>query len=109
MGVDISKTKDVDATIYLPIFLQGRVNFTDKRFSPFLDIKGGYAFIDAKGGYFEPSLGVSCAINSRNALDIAFGYRLQRVKYNVQENIFSRRYEGRMNFGSLGFILGFSF
>lgn len=111
VGVDIHKLKDVDAVTYVPLFLNGRVYLNQSRFAPYVDMKGGYAVADAKGGYLEPSLGLSCALGKGFALDVALTYEWVRVKYDVYAagGYLAAFGSEHVSVGSLGFTVGLEF
>lgn len=73
-----------------PSFVNARVNFIDENTTPFLDLKAGYSFVEGKGVYLNPNIGLSFGKNKR-AWNISAGYSFQRadvtrkgIKYNYK-------------------------
>ncbi len=69
--------------LFMPLFLDLRVNFTNKRTSPYFSMDQGYAFCLTSvnnGGYMmSPTLGVSVKMKKRSALNFGLSYELQRT------------------------------
>ena len=72
--------------IYLPIYLESRVNFTKKAISPYIGAKIGYSVYNMNGTYVNISFGTSFKIKNNFALNASFGYNMQmgdtEAKYN---------------------------
>ena len=66
------------STVICPIFAQARYNILNTRISPYIDFKGGGIVGDFKGGYLEPSVGVSMPVANRFAIDFSFAYTPRR-------------------------------
>ena len=68
IGVNLATTSITDgSTVICPIFAQARYNILNTRISPYIDFKGGGSVGDFKGGYVEPSFGVSMPVANRFA------------------------------------------
>lgn len=108
IGVNVSSSSVTDgATVIAPIFGQVRANILNKSISPYVDFKGGGSVGDFKGGYVEPSIGVSMPVTNKFAIDFAFVYTMYTHKeeyvgwvYDVTE---------RTTLHSIGFKFGFEF
>ncbi len=118
LGVDIHKVKVKDnldvasseTSTYLPIFLNGRVYFSKSRNAVYFDLKGGYALADAKGGFLEPSLGLSCALGGGVAINMALTFEWLRVEYSDNNSAWGTFYEkDHINTSSIGFTVGLEF
>ena len=107
IGIGVSGGSVDYATIMAPIFAQTRFNFTRTTISPYLDIKGGYCVGDIKGGYFQPSLGVSLPITNKFAVDFGLAYTLITQKDSYTYRYYS--YEQREPIHSLSLNFGFEF
>lgn len=113
IGVDLASSSETSgATVVAPIFGQLRVNLLNRQISPFIDFKGGGTVGDSKGGYVEPSIGVSMPVANRFAIDFSFAYILYTHKekytgwaggYNFTE------YSDTECLHNIGFKFGFEF
>ena len=70
--------------IYLPIYLESRVNFTKKAISPYMGAKIGYSVYNMNGAYVNISFGTSFKIKNNFAFNASIGYNLQMG--DVEEN-----------------------
>ena len=64
-------------TISIPIFADLRANFLDNWITPYFGAKIGYSVFDITGFYFNPTLGVDFALDSRLGFNFSLGYNLQ--------------------------------
>lgn len=109
IGVDLSSSSNSDgATVIAPIFGQARINFLNKPISPYLDFKGGGSVGDFKGGYVEPSIGVSMPITNKFAIDFSFVYILYTHKESYWINSYMELHD-RESLHNIGFKFGFEF
>lgn len=67
-------------TVFIPIFADARVNFMDRKITPFFDLKIGYSVADGQGFYMNPSVGVNFGFSPRFGLNASIGYNLQRTE-----------------------------
>lgn len=95
------------SSVICPIFAQARYNILNTRISPYIDFKGGGSVGDFKGGYVEPSIGVSMPVANRFAIDFSFAYTLytHREKYEY----WSYSSTERESMHNIGFKFGFEF
>lgn len=109
VGVDVGTSSESDgATVLAPIFGQARVNFLNKPISPYLDLKGGGNVGDFKGGYLEPSIGVSMPVGNKFAIDFSFVYILYTHKETYWYSDFIK-YKDRESIHNIGLKFGFEF
>lgn len=63
-----------------PVFGDIHLDMGAGRFSPFIDMRGGYDFICGNGIYLNPSIGVHYAMSDNFGLNLAIGYEHQGAK-----------------------------
>lgn len=63
----------------VPVFINPRINFLDENTTPYLDLKGGYSFVEGKGIYFSSTIGMSFS-KGKHAFNIGAGYTFQKAK-----------------------------
>ena len=63
-----------DSQVDIPVFANIRCNFSKKKVSPFVDVKGGTYVTNNGGLYVNASAGCRFAINEKQAVNIAIGY-----------------------------------
>lgn len=107
IGVGVNGGSAEYATVMAPIFAQTRFNFTRTTISPYLDIKGGYSVGDFKGGYLQPSLGVSFPITNKFAIDFGLAYTLNTQKDSYNDWFYS--YVQRESIHTISLNFGFEF
>lgn len=66
----------------LPIFFNTKINFQDKKTTPYFNLKVGYSIKDAKGIYLNPGFGMTFYPKGNQALNIGLGYSYQKALYN---------------------------
>lgn len=76
-----------------PTYANLRVNFLDEYTTPYLDLKGGYSFIENKGVFLNPNVGMSFGKN-RRAWNIGLGYSFQRAKIKKNDVYTNLNYHG---------------
>ncbi len=111
-GVAVSYHKDWE-TVFVPVFVDFKVNFINQKVTPFFGLKTGYSAYDATGAYVNPSMGVSFGIGRKASLDLSIGYTLQVM--DDMETISSYGYYryysdySSENVEGITFRIGFSF
>lgn len=74
---------------FLPLFIQFRSTFTDKKLTPYIEMRGGYSFAltDNFGGgvLFEASAGISLKINNHNSFQAGIYAGLHSFSGNLTE------------------------
>lgn len=63
-----------------PVFGDIRVDMGAGKFSPFIDMRGGYDFICGNGIYLNPSVGVHYALSDNFGFNLSLGYDHQGAK-----------------------------
>ena len=71
------ETKDMD----IPVFANIRCNFSKKKVSPFVDVKGGTYVTNNGGLYVNASAGCRFAINEKQAVSLAVGYASEKLEF----------------------------
>lgn len=78
-----------ESEISIPIITYFRANLSNGKMIPFFALSIGYNIslseYSANGLVFEPSCGVSFAINNKNAITVGWGYSLDQFKYEVYD------------------------
>ncbi len=72
-------------TVFMPIFVNLRGYFTDKRKTPFVDLKIGYSPINKTGLYLSPSVGLSFGRSKKCAFNLSIGYNMQQYRFYYRE------------------------
>ena len=98
-------------TISIPIFADLRANFLDNKITPYFGAKIGYSVFDATGVYFNPTLGVDVALDSRLGINFSLGYNLQSaeiIRYSYYGYSYGYEYSNRI-IGGITFKFGVHF
>lgn len=72
-GVGVSTMNKQTLTTVL-LYGHTRVNITKTRISPYIDFRGGSLFVDGKGLFISPSVGVSMPVSKWIAINFALTY-----------------------------------
>ena len=83
IGVHLYKFDGADDIKYdLPIFADIRWDILTTKFTPFVDIKGGYSVTgNFTGAYFSPSIGCRMALGDKIGLHLDVGYSYMKTGY----------------------------
>lgn len=65
---------------YVPVFGDFRADFKFGRFTPYADLRAGYAFADNGGFRFSPSIGYRFNTRRRVGWNLSIGYTFQHVR-----------------------------
>lgn len=106
-GIGIDYYTDADLTS-VPIFASFRANFTNKRITPFADIKTGYAAGDVDGAFCTVGLGVRFALAKKMALNLKLEYAYLEYEQEYYYNS-SYYYDDSESINGIGIKLGFEF
>jgi len=98
-GVGVNYYTDADLASY-PIFASFRANFTNKKITPFADIKSGYVVGDVEGAFATVGIGVRFGLARKMALNLKLEYAYQEFDYD---------YYGSESTSGVGIKLGFEF
>lgn len=72
-----------DGTHYnLPVFADVRYDALESKFTPFVDVKGGYSVAgEFTGAYLSPSIGCRMAITDNLGVNLSVGYTYMKTGY----------------------------
>ena len=104
-GVAADFYTDADL-IAVPIFVDFRANFINKKVTPFADIKTGYSVGDVEGLYVSTGIGVRFSLKGKKALNLKLEYNYQQYDYYYSGYYIS--YD-TADLEGLGFKVGFEF
>lgn len=109
-GVAADFYTDADL-IAVPIFVDFRANFINKKVTPFADIKTGYSVGDVEGLYVSTGIGVRFSLKGKKAINLKLEYNYQQHNdhgdYSYNNNYYSYDYDYDLE--GLGFKVGFEF
>lgn len=109
-GVAADFYTDADL-IAVPIFVNFRANFINKKVTPFADIKTGYSVGDVEGAYVSTGIGVRFSLKGKKAINLKLEYNYQQHNdhgdYSYNNNYYSYDYDYDLE--GLGFKVGFEF
>ena len=105
-GVAADFYTDADL-IAVPIFVDFRANFINKKVTPFADIKTGYSVGDVEGLYVSTGIGVRFSLKGKKALNLKLEYNYQQYDYYYSGYYIS--YDDTADLEGLGFQVGFEF
>lgn len=97
--------------VFVPIYINGRVNFMTSRVTPFFDMKLGYSAFDGSGFYMSPSAGVTISFSQKLALNVGLGYNMQMAEFQSLGGYSGRYYRVMSNevIGGIIFKVGIEF
>jgi len=76
-------------TLLMPLFADLRINFLNKKVSPYMSLGIGYSFdltaAKPSGMYFAPTCGVRFKFNEKVAMNLGLGFGFQGVKYDYYD------------------------
>ena len=72
-----------DSQVDIPVFANIRCNFSKKKVSPFVDVKGGTYVTNNGGLYVNASAGCRFAINEKQAVSLAVGYASEKLEFET--------------------------
>ena len=103
-----------DSSVDVPLFFNGRFNFTNTKLIPFLDLRAG-TYINNEGGYFLNAM-VGCRLNlsDNNGLSFSIGAKCrsvtaERLNYNKYKKAFIYEDKENESLEGLVFKIGFDF
>lgn len=109
LGVGLDYHFDYE-TVYIPIFIDARFNFKpiDKKITPYVGMKVGYAFVDDYSAYLSPHIGVKFPISKKLNMSVSAVYSMQRIDVNYYSgNSYLYTLSGSM--GGVGLKVGIEF
>ncbi len=88
-GVASTFTNQHENNVEIPIFANFRANFTETRFSPFVDAKIGTHVTNGSGLYASASLGCRIATTKKQGINIFVGYTYAKYRFHAFDNMMS--------------------
>lgn len=89
-----------DVNLYsVPVFASFRINFMDKKITPFADVQSGYSIGDIEGIFGTLGVGVRLALANKKALNLKLTYQYLRYEFDG----------GPEHLSGVGIKLGFEF
>ena len=81
----------------IPIFTDFRVNFINKRISPYFALGTGYSFnskndFEGVGLLLSPTTGIKVKLSSNIAMNIGIGYEMQEMEFYTITTYYSHHY-----------------
>ncbi len=104
--------------LFMPLFVDIRTNFLNKKTSPYVSLDAGYGFnlddVNRGGPMISPTLGVSVKLKKRFAINLGLSYEWQRSKtsYYLYDYIYPAYYypsPTRESTHTISFQFGISF
>lgn len=83
VGVHLYKFDESDGIKYnLPVYGDIRWDILQTKFTPFIDVKGGYSVAgEFTGAYLNPSIGCRMALGDKLGLNLGVGYTYMKTGY----------------------------
>lgn len=79
-----------ESKVDIPLFADVHINFLKKKVTPFFDLKAG-TYVNNNGGeYICASVGCRFAINSKQAINLIFGYASEKLEFETFEKFTSK-------------------
>lgn len=109
-----------DATVDVPIFFNGRLNFTKTKIVPFLDLKAG-TYINNEGGvYLNAMVGCRYSLSNNRGISLSLGFKTRKItaqrleieganKYNQYKTTYYYADKENEPLESIVFKVGFDF
>ena len=72
----------------VPVFGHLRCNFMNRKFSPFVDLRGGYFVTNSGGLYLNAAVGCRYAFNEKMAVNLSVGYTREDLEFDTFEDFF---------------------
>lgn len=72
-----------DSKVDIPLFANVHINILKKKFSPFIDLKGGAYVNNGGGAYINAAAGLRIATTARQAVNITVGYAFQQLEFET--------------------------
>lgn len=91
----------------IPVFVDFRANFINKKVTPFAEVKTGYSMGDIQGVYFSTGIGVRFSLKGKKAVNVSLQY--DYLQYNDCYDYYYGSYYDTYDLGGFGFKVGFEF
>ena len=79
----VEQLEAIKSQVDIPVFANIRCNFSKKKVSPFVDVKGGTYVTNNGGLYVNASAGCRFAVNEKQAVSIAVGYASEKLEFET--------------------------
>lgn len=99
----------VTEEFYIPMFTNFRVDFLNKRISPYFDLKVGSLVNNGGGLFLSPSLGVKFNFGKRVGLNLSVNYNFQALEDVYIDNSWSYYNDDSYYIHAIGFRIGLEF
>ncbi len=93
--------------VSMPVFANVRTDILPNAITPFVDLKGGYSFLDVEGFYLSPSVGCRFRVGGRLAMNAGVGYTLQKYRFSLYDGY--DYFSGSFNIGGISIRIGIDF
>lgn len=80
LGLNFIPSDAVDM-MYMPLYLDVRVNLTKTKISPFIDLKAGHTVLDIESFYLNPNIGVNYNFYKSLSAYLKVGYTYVKEDY----------------------------
>lgn len=91
----------------LPLFINTKINFLDKKTTPYFSLKTGYSVKDAKGIYLSPGFGMTFYPKGNQSINIGLGYSFQKAKYKNWSSETNKRLSFNEDYHGIYFKLSY--
>lgn len=109
-GMAVDYFNDADL-VSVPLFVNFRVNFINKKITPFADFKTGYSAGDVEGAYVSLGMGARFSAKGKKAINVRLEYNFQQYdySYSYSSGNYHGTYEDYLDLQGFGFKVGFEF
>lgn len=84
VGVHLYKYESDGIMCNLPVFADVRWDILQTKFTPFIDVKGGYSVAgEFTGAYLNPSIGCRMALGDKLGINLGVGYTYMKTGYDL--------------------------
>ena len=98
IGVGAGISRYVHNSASMPLFIDMRINMSNRRVAPVLDIKGGGVVGNINGGYFSVGLGMRIALAKSDAIYIMGDLSAQLENVLAEEDLSNIRFGAKIGY-----------
>ena len=98
IGVGAGVSRYVHNSASMPLFIDMRINMSNRRVAPVLDIKGGGVVGNINGGYFSVGLGMRIALAKSDAIYIMGDLSAQLENVLAEEDLSNIRFGAKIGY-----------
>lgn len=77
MALHLHAMSNIETSLFVPLYADFRFTFVDKKVTPYLEAKAGYAVGRSDGSYLSPGFGVRIGLPKDKALNLTVSYTNQ--------------------------------